>query len=87
MFRCVEEVCHGPGVSVENFGGEGTGLKSMMDFPWLEGEEVTFSVTGQKDGQHWKVSCEYEYRGETTFMATYRRKGNRPLSQVGNVFL
>jgi len=31
--RSVEEICHGPGVKVETFGGEGTGLKSMMDFP------------------------------------------------------
>ena len=79
----------GPGVHVSTFGGEGTGLKAMVDFPWLEGEEVTFTVTGEREGEGqgewWKVSCSYTHRGKTLALATYRRQGGRPLSQVSRL--
>ena len=84
----VTEVSHGPGVRVTTFGGEGTGLKSMADFSWQEGQEVTFSVEGERDQKSkeeeaWLVSCHYLYKGERRRMATYRRSGPRPLSRTG----
>ena len=86
----VTEVSHGPGVRVTSFGGEGTGLKAMADFSWEEGEEVTFSVEGEKDQKSkeeeeaWLVTCSYFYKGERREMATYRRPGpSRPLSRNG----
>ena len=85
----VTEVSHGPGVRVTTFGGEGTGLKAMADFSWEEGEEVTFSVEGEKDQktkeeeEAWLVTCSYFYKGERREMATYRRPGSRPLSRNG----
>ena len=63
--------------------GEGTGLKSMKDVDWREGEEVTVRVSGQVEGEHWDCSCYYELRGEKHFMATFRRAGPRPLNQRG----
>ena len=33
------------------FGGEGTGIKTMRDFDWKEGDEVTFQVDGQLIGK------------------------------------
>ena len=36
----VELASQGDGVEVTDFGGEGTGLKSMKPLPWLEDEEV-----------------------------------------------
>ena len=45
---CPKKVRSGDGVTVSNFGGEGTGLKSIKeDFPWKENEDVTFRVTGR----------------------------------------
>jgi len=85
----VTEVSHGAGVRVTTFGGEGTGLKSMADFSWEEGQEVTFSVEGERDQNRkkeedaWLVSCSYLYKGERKEMATYRRSGPRPLSRTG----
>ena len=33
------------------FGGEGTGIKTMRDFDWKEGDEITFQVDGQLIGK------------------------------------
>ena len=63
--------------------GEGTGLKSMKDVDWREGEEVTVKVSGQKEGEHWVCSCHYILRGEEHLMATFRRTGPRPLNRNG----
>ena len=63
--------------------GEGTGLKSMKDVDWREGEEVRVEVAGKKEGEHWVCSCHYTLRGERHLMATYRRTGPRPLNQRG----
>jgi hypothetical protein len=83
----VEEVRHGPGVLVSTFGGEGTGLKAMAACAWREGELVTFSVSGEPEGEGpaeaWRVSCSFRLRGEEHQMATYRRAGPRPLATSG----
>ena len=41
----------GEGVEVTEFGGEGTGIKTMRDFDWKEGEEITFHVEAQLIGK------------------------------------
>ena len=63
--------------------GEGTGLKSMKEVDWREGEEVTVKVSGQREGEHWVCSCHYILRGEENFMATFRRTGPPPLNRRG----
>lgn len=72
----MEEVESGEGVAVSEFGGEGTGLKSMLDFDWREGKPVTFTVTGQRslDKDSWLCRCRFEYEGTTRFMAAFRRR-------------
>ena len=42
----VELVNVGPGVKVSEFGGEGTGIKTIKDLNWKEGSNVTFNVEG-----------------------------------------
>ena len=94
----VEEVDHGDGVVVTEFGGEGTGLKSMKDFQWKEGEEVTFTIEGKlnetfprqkcpwpKPAQYtWTVSCWFEADSQRYFMASFRRTSPQlPLSPGG----
>ena len=44
----VSKVDHGKGVKVSEFGGEGTGLKSMRDFNWKEGQDIKFTVEGRR---------------------------------------
>ena len=41
----VELLSAGEGVVVDNFGGEGTGLKTMKDVDWQLGERITFIVS------------------------------------------
>ena len=41
----VELLRAGEGVVVDNFGGEGTGLKTMRDLDWQLGEKITFVVS------------------------------------------
>ena len=40
----VELLRAGEGTVVDNFGGEGTGLKTMKDLDWQLGEKITFVV-------------------------------------------
>lgn len=42
----------GEGVAVSRFGGEGTGGKSMMPFPWEVGKPVRMAVTSAPYGDH-----------------------------------
>ena len=68
---------------MDNFGGEGTGLKTMMDVDWSPGEIVTFTVTGVQDGEAWICSCYFTHQGLNHFLASYRRTGPRPLTRNG----
>ena len=78
------EVKLGTAVSVDwSHAGEGTGLKSMKDVEWREGEEVRVKVSGQKEGEHWVCSCHYLLRGQQHLMARFRRAGPRPLNRKG----
>ena len=46
--ECPTKVRNGNGVTVSNFGGEGTGLKAIMDnFPWRENQNMVFTVEGR----------------------------------------
>lgn len=40
-------------------------------------------MTGVKDGDAWICSCYFLHRGQSHFMASYRRTGPRPLSASG----
>ena len=42
----VELVASGDTAEVDNFGGEGTGLKTMLEVDWRLGETITLVVTG-----------------------------------------
>ena len=48
----VESVGAGPGVQVSEFGGEGTGIKTMRDCDWREETSVTFSVEAYIEGMY-----------------------------------
>ena len=45
----VELVASGDKAEVDNFGGEGTGLKTMLEVDWRLGETLTLVVTGIQD--------------------------------------
>ena len=51
--KCLE---HGQNVRVSDFGGEGTGQKSMMDLDWEIEQSVTFKVCGEMMEGGWKCS-------------------------------
>ena len=50
-FNSVYLVKAGEGVEVTEFGGEGTGIKTMRNFDWEEGVEITFRVEAQLVGK------------------------------------
>ena len=91
----VECISSGDGVKVELFGGEGTGMKSMKDFWWHVGEEITFTIQGNYNESSdavnpgaWTCSCWYsrssEEHSQLHFMSTYRRQGEScPLNDSG----
>ena len=75
----------GAGVEVTAFGGEGTGLKSMKDVHWDDGQRISFKVTGNRYDKVGDKSavwiCSGWYRvedGEWNLMATYERTGDLP---------
>ena len=45
----VELLASGDTAEVDNFGGEGTGLKTMLEVDWRLGETITLVVTGIQD--------------------------------------
>ena len=47
---CVREVQKGTDVQVSEFGGEGTGMKSIKVVPWKDNEDVTMTLTGKRTG-------------------------------------
>ena len=70
----VELVEAGPQVQVSKFGGEGTGLKAMLDFNWSEDSIVTFRVRGKRIDGHWYCDCHIKIEdGPWSLMATYKR--------------
>jgi len=79
----VELISSGKDVIIDDFGGEGTGLKSMKEVSWKEGEEITLKVSGSSGDNGWTCSCSYLHHGVWHNMASFRRTGPRPLSQTG----
>ena len=73
----VELLDQGDSVRVSGFGGEGTGLRTLMDLDWAEGEPVEFIVRGREVGGAWEVWCSLRHRGHTHFLSKYRRPGPR----------
>lgn len=72
----------GDGVTVEPFGGEGTGLKSTRPLPWVVGEDVSFTVTTSRCGDDvYRVRCDIDFRGTTIFMATFQRTSHYPMQK------
>ena len=55
----------------------------MKDVDWRENETITVRVSGLRDGDSWVCSCYYLLRGQEYFMASFRRRGPRPLSRGG----
>ncbi len=47
-----ENLYHGEGVVVSRFGGEGTGGKSMMDYPWELGKPIIMAISAKPRGEH-----------------------------------
>ena len=72
----------GKGVTVTDFGGEGTGLKSMTEIDWTPGETIAFKIFGKLDtGGNWKVSGWFKRPGtDWSLMATFSRPGSNPLN-------
>ena len=57
---CVREVQAGTDVKVSEFGGEGTGLKSIKSVPWKNNEDVSMKLTGRRVGDKtWYVQNNY----------------------------
>ena len=46
----MKEVQKGANVQVSEFGGEGTGMKSIKVVPWKDNEDVTMTLTGKRTG-------------------------------------
>ena len=78
----VEVLAQGEGVEVTRFGGEGTGGKSMLKYPWQIGQMYKFLVAAKVEGDKTTYSG-YFYRADKQswqHMATFRtRTGGAPL--------
>ena len=74
-----------PEAEVSKFGGEGTGIKTMMDLPWKEGDLITFKVDGQRYENDWRCSCKISSNGTNHFMSMVKRNvdGGPLLNETG----
>ena len=81
----VELVKANPEAEVTKFGGEGTGIKTMMDLPWKEGDLITFRVDGQRYENDWRCSCNISLNGTNHFMSMVKRNvdGGPLLNKTG----
>ena len=81
----VELVEANPEAEVTKFGGEGTGIKTMLDFLWNEGDLVTFKVEGQIVDDFWRCSCKISSNGTDHFMSMVKRSvdGGPLLNRTG----
>jgi hypothetical protein len=71
----VEPLAKGDGVTVTRFGGEGTGGKSMMKYPWKVGETYKFMVTARATGDNRTIYDGYFFLNDKQrwhHMATFR---------------
>ena len=59
----MKEVQAGTDVTVSEFGGEGTGMKSIKSIPWKNNEDVTMTLKGKRVGDKtWYVCAESNKR-------------------------
>ena len=67
----------GKNVYTDDFGGEGTGVKSMKLVDWRPNEKVVTTVKGTWDAriQGWKVECTFQIGRTEHFMAEFQRRG------------
>ena len=67
----------GEDVNIDDFGGEGTGLKSMKFVDWRPNEEIVTTVKGTWDAeiQGFRVECTFKIGKEEHFMAEFQRSG------------
>ena len=76
----------GAGVTIDRFGGEGTGGKSMMPFNWKVGDTCRFAVHVRKDGDHRAAFTGYIYRNGSWFkiatFSTLQTKGDPAIRDV-----
>ena len=81
----VELIEANPEAEVTKFGGEGTGIKTMLDFPWNEGDLVTFKIEGQRIDNDWECSCKIMANGTNHFMSMVKRNvdGGLLLNKTG----
>jgi len=59
--------------TVENFGGEGTGLRFLGKWNWLPGTDITMEIQGrprQRTGiyRKWEITCTLIYQGHRYFI-------------------
>ena len=68
----------GDGVDIEDFGGEGTGIKSMKQVDWKPNQKVEFELKGSYNYQinGWNVECKVKINKKTHVMATFQRAGD-----------
>ena len=67
----------GEDVHIDDFGGEGTGLKSMKQINWTPNEMIEFTVTGFHIpwNNSWNVECIIKTGNDVHVMATFSRPG------------
>ena len=68
----------GDDVHLDDFGGEGTGVKSMKFVDWRPNEEVVTTVKGTWNAEinGWRVECTFKIGGTEHFMAEFQRAGD-----------
>ena len=67
----------GKDVNLDDFGGEGTGVKSMKFVNWRPNEKVVTTVKGSWDAEinGWNVNCTFKIGETEHFMAEFQRVG------------
>ena len=76
----------GEGVTIERFGGEGTGGKSMMPFDWKIGETYRFALHARQDGDYRTAFTGYIFRDGAWFkiatFSTLQTKGAHAIKGI-----
>ena len=74
-----------PGANVQQFGGEGTGLRFMAPFLWALDADITMQIEANRTAttathQTWHISAYMIYEGEEYFLCTYEWTGTVALT-------
>ena len=67
----------GEGVDISDFGGEGTGMKSMKQINWRPNQKIRFEVKGNYVSaiEGYNVRCTIRIGDESHLMAVFQRPG------------